>query len=251
MKKILLKNTIYTLFTISISLTTQAYRGGSAPNQKLQRVQNEILIENQMKYEDQKAWLKTQESLDKIDIDKIIGIEIVTAGSDQSNMMSQWGHSMIRFVGQNQNPSDDIVIGFVAKLEGQSAVQMMSKDLNSFDRAFAMLGVSSGFLLGSYPIIVNAAPFFDYVDQYVNTEERSMHRLIIPSTSEQRVRILNFVKKVHLQKLKYKYTLLNKNCASMIELAFNYAGIQSKNIELVNTEKYVPTSLHEYAVAAL
>jgi hypothetical protein len=98
---------------------------------------------------------------------QIKGLELIVAASGKTRMESRFGHTLLRFVDDNGNASDDIVLSFVADLDGP--------ELSSRRGIF-----------GGYPIYPLLKTFRMFNKDYVKNDERSLERHIIPSTREMR-----------------------------------------------------------------
>ncbi len=103
----------------------------------------------------------------RLEKNQIKGLELIVAASGKTRMESRFGHTLLRFVDNNGNASDDIVLSFVADLDGP--------ELSSRRGIF-----------GGYPVYPLLKTFRMFNKDYVKNDERSLERHIIPSTREMR-----------------------------------------------------------------
>jgi hypothetical protein len=126
----------------------------------------------------------------RLESNQIKGLELIVAASGKTTLESRFGHTLLRFVDNKGNASDDIVLSFVADLDGP------------------VLSSRRG-IFGGYPIYPLLKTFRMFNKDYVKNDDRSLERHIIPSTREMRK---DLVQKVIEQwnELQSKQLLLDK-----------------------------------------
>lgn len=103
----------------------------------------------------------------RLESNQIKGLELIVAASGKARLESRFGHTLLRFVDNKGNASDDIVLSFVADLDGP------------------VLSSRRG-IFGGYPIYPLLKTFRMFNKDYVKNDDRSLERHIIPSTREMR-----------------------------------------------------------------
>ncbi len=184
--------------------------------------------------------------LNELKTRNIVGVEIITAGANKLSVMSQWGHSMLRLVDDDDDPLNDIVVSFAAGLADNNTATLQNSRADTVDKIPAVAKIVTGFFTGGYPITVDALPLFEFVGKYVSDESRVLDRHIIPTTSEQRKKIIQTLFDFQSEKIKVQYYLLSQNCASLIRLLLSYVGLP---YFALNHD--IPTELEDYSRNAL
>lgn len=107
----------------------------------------------------------------RLEKNQIKGLELIVAASGKTRLESRFGHTLLRFVDNKGNASDDIVLSFVADLDGP------------------VLSSRRG-IMGGYPVYPLLKTFRMFNKDYVKNGERSLERHIIPSTREMRADLI-------------------------------------------------------------
>lgn len=138
---------------------------------------------------------------------KIIGIEYIVASGTDDALMSKFGHSLLRFVDNDYNNSNDIVLGFEA-------------DLPSPEISY-MKGIGGG-----YESTIRFDSMQNYWQRYVRNENRPLLRYIIPSNAEMRSLLIDRLQKLNKNpELLGDYTFFSNNCAGLLANFFKDIGM--------------------------
>lgn len=114
--------------------------------------------------------------LKRVAKDQIIGLELVIAAAEKSQVESRFGHTMLRFVDSYGVAGDDIVLSFVADLDSS--------------KLSARRGIFGGYSI--YPLLKT---FRMFNREYIKQNDRSLERHVIPSTKQMRLDLINTLKK--------------------------------------------------------
>lgn len=126
------------------------------------------------------------------------GIEIITAGGTWAQVESIFGHSLIRLLDDDDDPSNDTVIGF----------EMLPIDSARVTRRG---------LLGGYAILPVVRDFSTYLVEYSLLQSRSTVRVILPSTEEIVQRLKSVVQRtLDVPLLVGDYRFFGNNCATAL-----------------------------------
>lgn len=102
----------------------------------------------------------------------LIGLELLIAEKTNAYIGSRWGHSMLRFIDGDNDPLNDLVLGFVAEVDTPS------------------LSLSKG-LSGGYPVIPLVQPLRLFIASYVRDEGRPLERHIFPTSEGDRNEVID------------------------------------------------------------
>lgn len=128
----------------------------------------------------------------------MIGVEFIVAGSYAGRIESTLGHALIRFVDDDADPLNDLVVGYEMRVVNPS---------RTFENA-AQGGAAAA------PVVRSFAGF---LAQYMNGEGRSYQRLVLPSSPEIRARLVkNILRTDRLPHLVGDYSLASNNCMSVL-----------------------------------
>jgi hypothetical protein len=154
------------------------------------------------------VYLKTLESsaqlLKQLDQnrDRYVGIEYISAAGTSEAMMSRFGHSLLRFVDNDNDYTNDVVLSFEANTPS------------------SQIDYQKG-IMGGYEVL----PRFDLLQnfwvRYVRHQSRPLHRLVIPSNKEMRNKLIDeLVRMQQDPSVLGDYTFLNRNCAGVLAQLF-------------------------------
>ncbi|WP_290730377.1 DUF4105 domain-containing protein [Halobacteriovorax sp. JY17] len=101
----------------------------------------------------------------KIANNQVIGLELIIASATDERVESKFGHSLFRFVDNDDDPGNDITISFVADVNGPKASNI-------------------GGVIGKYGVYPEVKSLRLFVNQYVKEESRPLERHLIPSNSQ-------------------------------------------------------------------
>ncbi len=103
----------------------------------------------------------------KIANNQVIGLELIIASATDERVESKFGHSLFRFVDNDDNPGNDITISFVADVNGPKASNI-------------------GGVVGKYGVYPEVKSLRLFVNQYVKDQSRPLERHLILSNSQMR-----------------------------------------------------------------
>ena len=140
-----------------------------------------------------------------------IGIELLLAGQGDQ-LGSGNGHAMLRFVSATGQPLNDIVISFVADVTDPSLD--IIKAVN-----------------GSYTAIISAETLNSTLARYVYGEQRDLTRFPIPTSLEQREKLLSILKEIANRPPRdaTTYAFAWRNCMTLLLKTLNEATILKLN----------------------
>jgi hypothetical protein len=167
----------------------------------------------------QDRWFMDEETIENlIDLngtwDYIIGIEVINIQPDNRSLQGKFGHTLLRFVDDNGQWHDDIVLNFNLKRDNISKF--------SYRKA----------ITGGYPMVLQAGWFSDFWLHYTKERGRSMFRHILLTTPEQRKSLIDTIIKWARDPEKNfrSYTFTGNNCATIIRRLFKDAGLPYKRV---------------------
>lgn len=230
-----LKVIIFNILFLSFSLTAFAERYSEYEMKQIRESQARIALQKiedekiRQQFRDQKHLeLKiyrdqTRAALEQIKIQDIKGIEVLIAGSDNTQAMSMLGHAAIRLVMGN-DPLEDIIVGPEAFIDDEKV------DYNK--------GITGG-----YTVIPKIMTFMDFLIQYHRSQFRTVTRIIIPSSPESRKLLIEGVLVLNDNPTFYGkegYKFMTNNCASIVMKLLTYAGLfhRSSGAETETKESY-------------
>lgn len=140
---------------------------------------------------------------------KVIGIEYIYAAGTEQKLESRWGHALLRFVDSDNNPFNDYVLSFAAKVKPENISNLKA-------------------LTGEYDILPQLSSLGHFWEQYTGMEGRVLERTVIPSTESQRLSLIATLKEwTQEHSLFGKYTFLNNNCAGAFQDFLRDGGIKN------------------------
>ncbi len=141
--------------------------------------------------------------------ENIIGIEVIVAAGSDNEAYSRWGHAMLRFIDNDKDFSNDLVLSLAAWV------------------STPVIDNWKG-LKGDYPMSVSIRPLGEFWKEYLTGEKRPLNRFIIPTNSRLRK---NLISKVFSwatteegKKELGNYTFLSNNCAGALSHLFTTSG---------------------------
>lgn len=138
---------------------------------------------------------------------EIVGVEVIIAAGTDSAVYSKWGHALLRFVDNDGIWSNDITLNFVALVN--------TPKLSLFK------GVTGG-----YEVLPEIKTLYDFWLQYVQTEDRSLERYIIPTTPELVKKLLATLKSWREDSSKLgNYKFIGNNCVGVLSKLLSESGI--------------------------
>lgn len=139
--------------------------------------------------------------------DKIMGIELIIAGPMHQHIESSFGHALLRFVERDGDVIQDSVLSFVALIDEPA------------------LNYKKG-MLGGYPVFAQVGSFGEFIQHYLETEERPLDRYIIPTDSKIRKNIIETLKGwVSKPGGMGGYKFLSNNCAGVLVEFLKQSGL--------------------------
>lgn len=172
------------IFSIFLLFSFSAYAEEKSQNQDWQKILESIHQKNNLNY---------NRLLEKKARGEILGIEAVVA-SRGAAVMSRWGHTLFRFVDNDKDWGNDIVISFVAETDGPKTSMMKG-------------------IFGGYPLVVQFETFSDYWSQYLRNEKRPFERYIIPTNNKIRHELIsNLAKWKNIANYAGGYGFFTNNC---------------------------------------
>ncbi|WP_417335016.1 DUF4105 domain-containing protein [Halobacteriovorax marinus] len=114
-------------------------------------------------YTSSKKYIKRLKN--KVKRNEIIGLELISAEASDERVESKFGHSLFRFVDNDNDPGNDITISFVADVNGPKASNLAG-------------------VVGKYGVYPEVKSLRLFVKQYVKGQSRPLERYIIPADKE-------------------------------------------------------------------
>ncbi|CBW26412.1 putative exported protein [Halobacteriovorax marinus SJ] len=114
-------------------------------------------------YTNSKKYIKRLKN--RVKRNEIIGLELISAEASDERVESKFGHSLFRFVDNDNDPGNDITISFVADVDGPKASNLAG-------------------VVGKYGVYPEVKSLRLFVKQYVKDQSRPLERYIIPASSE-------------------------------------------------------------------
>ncbi len=170
----------------------------------------------------------TKSALLQLKSKPLVGIEVLVAGESFQSPASVFGHSMIRFVSELGDPYNDVVVSFIA--DGSTADEEYLKHLNgskfrqTVQSTAGLVKYMAKGVFGSYKIGVDAASFKEMLDRYAGDDGRSLRRIIIPTTTEQRSKIVDGLFQLAVDGSR-PYYFHAFNCATAILRVLQFGGL--------------------------
>lgn len=125
------------------------------------------------------------------------GIEVIYVQSGES-YYSWFGHVLLKFVGSAKNPKDDISISFIGDFNE------VSMDIK---KAY----------FGGYKTLIVIKKFREFIDEYTQKEGRYIERHIIPTSTEERSKILSVLRSwIKRPELAGDYAFRRNGCTALI-----------------------------------
>jgi hypothetical protein len=159
--------------------------------------------------------------------DSFIGVELVIAAPSRRHIESLKGHSLLRFVDDDGNPLNDLVISFTADTGG---------------RVSYLKGC-----LGRYPSMVQLLTMRHLLDEYVRQEDRALSRYIIPTSRYSRLRLRASLEDwIQTPTNMRRYGILRNNCSRLLTRCLGKAGITPDSHEVsfpINIPPYLRKNL--------
>ena len=178
---------------------------------------------------DRKAWLKSQtellrqndEELNELFYSKneILGLEVLFAGPMDSAPESKWGHALLRFVGDPNDPLSDKVVSLVANVDEPQ------------------ISYTKG-VLGGYKVLPYVKGLGDFIMDYVETQERPIYRYVVPSNQEMREKVLAILKEwARNPNEPGRYRFISNNCVGLLAKLFVEAGMLDPHTRCVRPNR--------------
>lgn len=156
--------------------------------------------------------------------DSIVGIELVVAGETDRSIMSRWGHAMLRFVVSDGHWSQDLVVSFVASVDEPR------------------LSYTKG-VFGGYQVLPLVNTLGNFWQDYVRGEERNLYRVIIPTSGQDRQRLVDLLVEWDRDPSQVSdYTFFSNNCAGVLVKFLRAAGL-SYHLDRTVVPNYLPDYL--------
>lgn len=129
---------------------------------------------------------------------KHIGLELLVADSYGEKAESRFGHALIRFIDEDQDPFNDLVVGF--------EMQALREE-DKYTKGFS----------GGAETVPMVYSLVDIIRKYVIHEKRPLTRIILPSSTEQIQRLKNnFNQFLILPRIVGDYNFIRNNCATAL-----------------------------------
>lgn len=133
--------------------------------------------------------------------ENIVGIEVIIAAGSDNEAYSKWGHAMLRFIDNDKDFSNDLVLSLAAWVNTP------------------VLDKWKG-LKGDYPMSVSIRPLGEFWKEYLTGEKRPLNRFIIPTNNKLRKNLIstiqNWATTEEGKKELGSYTFLSNNCAGAL-----------------------------------
>ncbi|MEC9284147.1 MAG: DUF4105 domain-containing protein [Bdellovibrionota bacterium] len=138
-------------------------------------------------------------------VDLIRGLEIIVVDSGENSIEQEWGHAILRFVGEEaQNWTQDVALSLAAE--------------DRYTNDPAILGKWKA-LSGGYKIVGSLDRLSSLSKVYLNQQERDLKRFVIPSNKNLILAVIR-----EIRKLDADYYFLGNNCASALAKILKAAG---------------------------
>lgn len=170
----------------------------------------------------------TKSALRQLKSNPLVGIEVLIAGESFQSPASAFGHSMIRFVSDSSDPYNDIIVSFIA--DGSNVDEAYLKNLSgsklhqSVQSTTGLMKYMAKGLFGSYVVGIDAAPLKEILERYAGDDGRSLKRIIVPTTVEQRNKIVEGVFRLGVDGSR-PYYFHAFNCAVAILRVLQFGGL--------------------------
>ena len=142
--------------------------------------------------------------------EKIIGVEFILVNPFDQQIESNWGHSLLRFVDDDNSWTNDIVISFSA---------LTNSDDSSTEQKIKGL-------IGGYEIIPHTDSLGGFWREYTRKNGRSLKRYPLLLNRESLDQIIEILHK-WIQDPTYfgKYFYTSRNCTTLLGALLNKAGV--------------------------
>lgn len=138
----------------------------------------------------------------------IIGVELALADKIDSRFESSWGHSLIRFVDNDKDPYNDIVISFSALIHSKENMYLKAT-------------------FGAYNVIPDTQKLRSFISTYMINELRTLKFLPIQTTPDQRAKLIaNIANWLEDPQYFGKYTFISNNCMGVLKNLLLDSGIK-------------------------
>jgi hypothetical protein len=150
---------------------------------------------------------------------------LITAGTTKA-LESFFGHSALLLVPEGGDWQDGHVVEFLAAINESQA----SKHSQFYDNILKDLkGLS-----GQYPFQLVVSPATDYFFRKLVQEQRSIERVILPATKEQKLKLWNDLLDLNAHPKKLgDYYFVRYNCATAVLETLKSAGIQINTRQII------------------
>ncbi len=170
----------------------------------------------------------TKRALQKLKSNPIAGIEVLVAGESFQSPASAFGHSMIRFVLDQNDPYNDVVVSFIA--DGSNADEEYLKNLTGskfhqdMQSTTGLVKYMAKGLFGFYDVGIDAGSLKEILERYAGDDGRSLKRILIPTSAEQRAKIVEGLFHLGVDGSR-PYYFQSFNCAVAILRVLQYGGL--------------------------
>ncbi len=206
----MLKLILLLTFLVNLSFANDVQMDEDAQNRIAYfTIRQQTIIEN-----NQKNFRRLLKRLKK---KQIIGLELIVAASSKSRIQSRFGHTLLRFVDNYGNSGNDLVLSFVADLDGPKISNRRG-------------------VFGGYPVFPLLKKLRNFNQDYIKNENRSLERHIIPSTAQMRSDLISILSKAWTNLEKSQQELDKQQ----IENAKKQALKKAEKLELSKNFKVLP-----------
>lgn len=141
---------------------------------------------------------------------KIIGVELWIADSSDAALESTFGHSLLRFVSESQDPLEDIMLSFEAAVDFNDPT--IKQKWNG--------------IVGNYPTIIKPIQLIDVLMEYAQINNRGFSRVPLRMSNENITKLVQAAQRVAQGALvPPNYKFINFNCASALIWFFTQARV--------------------------
>ncbi|OUR97301.1 hypothetical protein A9Q84_13325 [Halobacteriovorax marinus] len=144
---------------------------------------------------------------------EIIGLELIIAAKSDIRIESKFGHALIHFVDNDQDPGNDIAVSFVADVDAPETSNVAG-------------------LVGRYSIYPLVKTMRLFIRQYIKQDERPLERHIIPSSEKMREDLINTLMTWWDEILEGEEVVYNKSLVKATKKA------KKKGIELFGKDNF-------------
>ncbi|MGH1467744.1 MAG: DUF4105 domain-containing protein [Bdellovibrionales bacterium] len=166
-----------------------------------------------------------QERLSQLQSTYGYGLEILVASKSFDSPASVFGHAGIRFVGSGSEPWNDVVV----------SLEQLTVDM---DKLF-----TNG-LSGGYEVTPRVYTLIEYTNTYQTLEGRQLGRVILPSTAEQRAKLVDVLLSIfEIPDLFGDYKFIGNNCSTVLLKVLKTAGFPIYSDALVSAPPLLENAL--------